>query len=228
VGGLVAWAVERDVVDPELRVSRISVDMFKPVPMRPLRMESFLIREGRRIQVLGVSILDGDTEVTRATVLLLRGGQHPDGDPWTMPQWDVPGPEEVVARPTGSGPDTELSWEIRQISDWNLERGKVWLRERIPFVAGQQLSPLLRAALMADFAHPIGNSGKYGLSFINADLTLYLARYPGEEWIGMESAGHLGTDGIGIGSAWMYDQTGRFGVALVAGMPDARLRNRSG
>jgi hypothetical protein len=224
IGGLVAWAIERDVPDRELQVCRLTVDMFKPVPMRPLRIETYPVRDGRRIQVIGVGIFDGDTEVTRGSALLMRAAEHPDGDPWALPDWDVPGPDAVA----GPSMDTGLSWEIRRMTDWNIEQGRVWMREKIPFVAGQQLSPLVRAALMADFALPLGNSGRHGLSFINADLTLYLARDPAEDWIGMESAGHLGAGGIAIGSAWMYDGAGRFGHAVVAATPDPRLRQRLG
>jgi hypothetical protein len=224
IGGLIAWAVERDLPDADLRVARLTVDMFKPVPMRPLRIETYPVREGRRIRVLEVGIFDGDSEVTRGSALLLKASEHPDGDPWALPEWDVPGPDDVA----GPRLDTGLSWEIRRMTDWNVEQGQVWLRELVPFVAGQSLSPLVRAALMADFAHPLGNSGRHGLSFINADLTLYLARYPHGEWIGMESAGHLGSAGVAIGSAWMYDQAGRFAHAVAAGTPDPRLRQRMG
>jgi Thioesterase-like superfamily len=222
IGGLVAWGVERDVVDPELQVARLTVDMFRPVPMRPLSIRTHPIREGRRLRVLGVSILDGDLEVTHGTALLLRRAEHPDGDPWTPPDWEVPTPDAVAAGALDHG----MSWEIRTVTHWNGQPGQVWLREFVPFVEGQELTPLVRAGLMADFAHPIGNSGRHGLSFINADLTVYLARYPVGEWIGVESAGHLGDSGIGIGSAWMHDLGGRFAHAVVAGTPDPRLRQR--
>ncbi|MCW2523601.1 MAG: hypothetical protein JWO63_1936 [Frankiales bacterium] len=224
VAGLVAWGVERDVAEPELQVSRLTVDMFRPVPMRPLTVRTHPIREGRRLTVMGISILDDTVEVTRATALLLRRSEQPDGDPWTPPDWDVPTPESV----TETSPDSGLSWEIRTITDANGGQGKVWLRERAPFVEGQELSPLIRAAMMADYAHPISNAGRHGLSFINADLTVYLARYPAGEWIGVESAGHIGGGGIGVGSAWMHDSAGRFAHAVVAATPDGRLQQRFG
>jgi Thioesterase-like superfamily len=222
IAGLVAWGVQRDLTDDGLLLSRLTVDMFRPVPMRPLTVTTHPIRMGRRLQVIGVSVLDGDLEVTRGTALLLRRSEQPAGDPWSPPDWRVPLPEQVPGRVLTD----DLSWEIRQIANWNGGPGQVWMRERVPFVEGEQLSPLVRAALMADFANPLGNSGRDGLSFINVDLTVYLARYPVGEWIGMESAGHLGDNGIGIGSAWMHDLDGRFAHATVAGTPDPRLQQR--
>ncbi|WP_425427116.1 hypothetical protein [Blastococcus aggregatus] len=52
------------------------------------------------------------------------------------------------------------------------------MRETAEFVAGQPLTPMLRAALMADFTNPLANSGSVGLAFINVDVTMYLVRDP--------------------------------------------------
>jgi hypothetical protein len=221
VGGLVAWGVQRDSPDPDLQLTRLTVDMVRPVPMRPLRVVTRQGRDGRRLRAFDVSVLDGDVEVARGSALLLRRSEHPGGEPWAPEPWDVP-PPEAFEGVTGGG----MSFEIRQIEDWNGRQGRVWLRERSEFVAGEPLTPMLRAALMADFANPLGNSGGTGLEFINADVTLYLARDPRGEWIGMESAGHVGADGLGAGTAWMYDREGRIGHCVAAALADPRIVSR--
>ncbi|RBY82640.1 thioesterase family protein [Blastococcus sp. TF02A-26] len=221
VGGLVAWAVQRDSPDPDLQLARLTVDMVRPVPMRPLRVLTRRVRDGRRLTAFDVSVVDGDVEVARGSALLLRRSEHPGGEPWAPEAWDVPPPEAFEGATGGA-----MSFEIRRIDDWNGRRGRVWLRERTEFVAGEPLTPMLRAALMADFANPLGNSGGSGLEFINADLTLYLARDPRGEWIGMESAGHVGADGIGAGTAWMYDRDGRIGHCVAAALADPRILSR--
>jgi hypothetical protein len=221
VSGLVAWGVERDDADPGLQVTRLTVDMVRPVPMRPLRVVTRRVRDGRRLRAVDASVVDGDVEVARGSALLLRRSEHPEGEPWAPELWDVPPPETIEGM-TGGG----MSFEIRSIDGWNGEQGRVWMRERVEFVAGQPLTPLLRAALMADFANPVGNSGGDGLEFINADVTMYLARDPRGEWIGMESAGHLGADGVGVGTAWMYDRDGRIGSCVAAALADPRILSR--
>lgn len=222
IGGLVAWGVQRDEPDPELQLARMTVDMVRAVPMRPLRIETRPGREGRRLRVLDVSVLDGDVEVIRGSALLLRRSEHPDADPWAPEPWDVPPPEQIEG-PAG-GP---MAWEIRRITPWgDGGPGKVWMRETAEFVAGQPLTPMLRAALMADFSNPLANSGTGGLAFINVDVTMYLTRDPRGEWIGMESAGHLGADGIGFGTTWMYDRAGRIGHCVAAALPDPRIQAR--
>ena len=61
-----------------------------------------------------------------------------------------------------------------------------WLRDTRALVEGEALSPFVRAALAADFASPVANSGSHGLDHINADLTLHLGRLPEGDWIGIE------------------------------------------
>jgi hypothetical protein len=221
VGGLVAWGVQRDSPEPDFQVTRLTVDMVRPVPMRPLRVLTRRVRDGRRLRAVDASVVDGDVEVARGSVLLLRRSEQPDGEPWAPEPWDVPPPEAIEGSTGGA-----MSFEIRPAGPWNGRQGRVWLRERVPFVAGEPLTPLLRAALMADFVSPLANAGADGLAFINADVTLYLARDPRGEWIGMESTGHLGGDGVGVGTAWMYDRDGRIGSCVAAALPDPRIQLR--
>jgi hypothetical protein len=228
VGGLVAWGVERDHLEatdpgPGLQVARLTVDMFRPVPMKPLRVVTRPVRTGRRLRTVEVGVLDDDVEVTRGSALLLLRSAHPEGEPWAPDGWDAPPPAALPAQEAGS----KLSWEVRRVTGWGEGgRGQVWMRELVPFVAGEELSPVVRAALCSDFANPLVNSGGEGLAFINADVTMYLARDPVGEWIGMEAAGHLGAEGIAVGSGWLHDEAGRFGQSTVAAMPDPRLRQR--
>ena len=42
----------------------------------------------------------------------------------------------------------------------------------------------------------------------------------------MESAGHLGADGIGFGTTWLYDREGRIGHCVAAALPDPRIQRR--
>lgn len=45
---------------------------------------------------------------------------------------------------------------------------------------------------------PIANSSDDGLHDINADDTLAIARYPVGEWIGLEVAQQIASDGIAV------------------------------
>jgi hypothetical protein len=223
VAGLVAWAVERDhpTEGDGLRAGRLTVDMFRAVPMQPLRLTTRVARAGRRIAVVDVSLRSGDVEVTRGSVLRLAAAEHPDGSPWA-PDSDMPDPEPMPS----IGRLPTMAFDLRGDPPLGQGRGRSWLRELGDFVAGEAPSPLVRAALAADFVNPLANSAPGGLRFINADLTVHLARYPRGEWVGLESVGHVGADGVAVGSAWLHDRDGRFGQCLTTALPDGRIAQR--
>jgi hypothetical protein len=215
LAGLAARAVEGAGHDPALRVVRLTVDMFRSPPMSPLHASTRVVRDGRRVRVVDVSIRSADVEVARASALLLRTGLHPDGVIWRAPEWDVPLPETL---PTPEQGDTFGGWEIRLLTPggfWTAERKRLWARDRWQLIAGEQPSPVVRAALAADLPNPLANSSAEGLQFINADLTLFLGRPPVSEWIGLEVAGHVGRDGVAVGSCTLYDTAGVIGSSSV-------------
>ena len=215
LAGLAARAVEGAGHDPALRVVRLTVDMFRSPPMSALHATTRVVRDGRRVRVVDVAIRSTDVEIARAGALLLRTGPHPDGVMWRAPEWDVPLPDTL---PTPEQGDTFGGWEIRLLTPGGFrtaERKRLWARDRWQLVAGEQPSPVVRAALAADLPNPLANSSGEGLQFINADLTLFLGRPPVSEWIGLEVAGHVGHDGVAIGSCTLYDTAGAIGSSSV-------------
>ncbi len=146
---------------------------------------------------------------------MLRAGPHPGGVPWQASEWQVPHPDTLPA--PGDG-DTFGGWDIRLLTPggfWTAQRKRCWARDRWQLVAGEEPSPVVRAALAADLPNPLANSSADGLQFINADLTLFLGRPPVSEWIGLEVAGHLGHDGIAVGTCTLYDTSGTIGSSSV-------------
>jgi hypothetical protein len=215
LAGLTARAVERAERDPALRVVRLTLDMFRSPPMSALKVATRIVRAGRRLRVIEVSIRSVDTELARANVLLLRTGPHPPATPWCAPKWDVPLPD-ALSSPADS--DADGGWDIKVMSPggfWTTYRKRIWARDRWQLVQGEEPSPVVRAALAADLPNPLANSSDAGLQFINADLTLFLARPPVSEWIGLEVADHLGDEGTAIGSCTLYDTSGAIGASTV-------------
>jgi hypothetical protein len=232
LAGLSARAVEQHPdVDPDLRLARLTVDMYRFPPMAPHQVTARVVRQGRRVGALDVSITAGGNEVARASALLLRSGPSPATTAWRAPGWNVPGPDELpaLAAPDGSEP-TPGEWEIRLVNPggfWSDERKQVWARDNRPLVAGEPFTPLVRAALSADLPNPLANAGAEGLSFINADLTLFLARPPGSDWIGLEVAAHIAADGLAIGTCTLYDLTGPIGWSSVCAVANEVMGSSS-
>ncbi len=103
-----------------------------------------------------------------------------------------------------------------------VEQKRAWIREARLLVAGEPLTPFVRAAIAADFTNPFANSGNRGLNFVNADITLYLHRLPETEWVGFEVASHQSEDGIAVGECTLYDTRGPIGHSTVCGVANAR------
>ncbi|HTD49965.1 MAG TPA: acyl-CoA thioesterase domain-containing protein [Acidimicrobiia bacterium] len=215
LAGLAARAVENAGHDAALRVVRLTVDMFRSPPMAPMTVTTAVVRDGRRVRVVDLSLRSAGLEVGRARALLLRTGPHPDVTMWRTSDWDAAPPERLDSQLDGAD---RGGWDIRLISPggfWTAERKRVWVRDRWQLVEGETPSPVVRAALAADLPNPLANAGTEGLQFINADLTLFLGRPPISEWIGLDVTSHVGQDGIAVGTCNLYDTAGAIGSSSV-------------
>lgn len=245
LSGLVAYDAEANCLSEEdaitFQPSRITADLFRPPPMSPLIVTSEVIRSGKRIKVIDVKIAAtvegrGVIDVARGNVVLLKKSENPEGDIWTPPAWSIEPPDEDKPFPqrTDFGTNERGShpiWETVNIQDDvgvpyidNSPRNRplgirrAWVRETYNFVSGEPTSQLVRIAQVADFANPFTNSGTKGLSYINADVVLYLHRTPIGSWIGIETSYHGSEEGVSVGTMSLYDKLGRVGTSTVCGL----------
>jgi hypothetical protein len=222
LAGLVAWGAERHS-DPDLQPARLTVDMFRPGTLAPTRVDTRLVRDGRRIRVVDSSVVANGVEICRGTTVFLRRSHEPRGETWYPPEWSVPAPDEISPMERGTA-EWGMPWESRGITPWGAltEHRQVWVRETRPFVEGEVLTPFMRAALVADMANGQTNASPVGLAYINADLTMTIARLPEGEWLGMDSRSRATADGVSAGSVDLYDGKGRIGQVTLIGIADER------
>jgi hypothetical protein len=225
LGGLMARAMEAGHGEEGLHFTRLTVDLFRNAPLEPLRVRTERVRDGRRIRVVDADVESGGRAIARASAVLLRRTEQPAGRVPSTPPWDAPPPEELPG-PAGSLlPIRLFDAGNRPITLWH-EAGdqprRMWLREARPLVAGESLSPFVRAALAADTASPLVHAGEDGLEFINADYTLTLSRLPLSEAVGMESGGHSSEDGIAVGCCTLHDATGPIGYCVTTAVANPR------
>jgi hypothetical protein len=235
LAGLLGHTVEQRFGGPGFHFARLTIDLFRLPMLSPVSINVRLVREGNRIKVAeGVIAQAGPetVEVARGTVVMLRRTEQPEGTVWTPPPWDVPRPDEVPPpsfRGEGPRPPAAFTpmWETRPITGrgfGGVEQKRAWIRETRLLVAGEPLTPFVRAAIAADYTNPFANSGDRGLNFVNADITLYLHRLPETEWIGFEVASHQSEEGIAVGECTLYDERGAIGHSLVCGVANSRSR----
>jgi hypothetical protein len=210
-----------------MRLVRWEVRLLRPVPMRPLRVTAAVLREGRRVQLVEAALHGEDGEVCRASGLRFRVRENldlPTGD-GTLPP--PPGPEqarttEFVSR---SHSFIETGVEMRFLRGSMRPTGPatVWTRLRCAVVEGEQPSPLTRVAAVADFGNGISALVPWeSWLFINAELTVYVHRPPGGEWICLDARSELDPAGTGLAHSVLSDERGSIGHALQALLVDRR------
>jgi len=92
--------------------------------------------------------------------------------------------------------------------------GAIWYRVERPLVEGFGVSQAMRAVVAADFCN--GTSAALDFHdwiFLNADLTVSMAREPVGEWILVDAESWIGPEGAGLAMARLADRRGYFGRA---------------
>ncbi|MQY29400.1 acyl-CoA thioesterase domain-containing protein [Nocardia aurantia] len=228
LAGLLARALERAHSGEDLHFARLTVDMFRNAPMEPLRATTERVREGRRIRVADAVLHSSVGPVARASAVLLRRGEQPTGFVPNVPEWNAPPPDQLPDTMKPEFPIQMFDAENNPIHYWGDSgtlRRRIWVHEFSPLVAGESLSPFVRAALAADAASPMTHAAKK-LEFINADYTLLLSRLPMTDVVGLESGGHISEDGIAVGHATVYDIAGAIGHCTTTALANTRTTGK--
>jgi hypothetical protein len=217
---LVSWAAEKIPTREPMRVARITIDLLRPVPIAPLEIRSEVVREGKKIQLCSITLLANGVEVTRASVLKIRASPLELPDHIEDERIQLPGPEggETPRQLIGSASNAfihGLSLRIVRGGFRTLGPGACWFRAERSVIEGQPISPLMRAAMTADFCNGVSSVLNFDeWTFLNADLTVSLARMPVSEWILLDAQTWLGDNGAGIAFARLGDERGYFGRAV--------------
>jgi len=231
VGGLLGWAVERAVDDPQLQPARLTVDLPAPTALEPIEVHTRVQHDRRRLRLVEAVLIQRGAPVARGTALFLRRGPQPDGDVWSPSVQMPPLPLEddgthpsLFMRTYGWGagiqnPDPE----------WANTYGPkyTWLHETRPLIDDDPMTPFTRAAMAADITASIANWGTQGLQFINADYTLTLSRLPEGPHIGLASLTHYSHDGVATGSAVLVDHKGPIGSGASVSIAHSGFRPAS-
>jgi hypothetical protein len=213
---LVTWVVEQMPAPTPMRVARLTLDLMRPVPIAPLTIEREVLRQGRKIQLCAVRLLADGKEVVRASVLKVRHEAQVLPDDVVETPLDIPLPEHCKALDTkGMNPFT-AGLTVRSARGSLIEpRGApVWFRIERDVIAGAAVSQAMRAAVAADFCNTSSPLDFRAWRFLNADLTVSLAREPVGDWILLNAETWVGPDGAGIAAGRLGDRLGYFGRAV--------------
>ena len=227
---LLGRALERCEPRDDTRIARATFDILRPVPVGPLAVEARMARPGRRVAMLHATLTADGVEVMRAQAWRIRTV------PLDLTATDLAATSDAAIPPPETGdassayPSTEdvgyhTAMEWRFISgDWqSVGPSVVWLRMQVPLVAGEEQSPLQRVLVAADCGSGVSAAVDFHTHvYINPDLTVALHRDPVGEWIALDAATSLSSDGIGLASTAIADREGVIGRGLQSLLVDKR------
>ena len=203
--------------DDGLTFARITFDILRPVPIQPLRIETEVLRPGRRVQQVAatLTLAEDGTELMRATGWRVAAppfgaGSEPEQAPPPLPEESTP-----VRLPWW---DTDVAYHAAL--EWRLATGSieepgpacVWTRVAIPLVAGEPTTPLQHLLVMGDAASGVSWVLDWDrFTFPNVDYSVHLQRVPYGEWLAMDAVTRIGPESFGQTYSILHDRDGRFG-----------------
>lgn len=224
---LVARAAELFPSARPMRVARMTVDLLRPVPVAALDIETEVVREGRKIQLLQIRLLADGRECARASVLKLREEALDLPPHEGFRTLDLAPPPEDDPRSDGFGPThgfgSGMSARIAR-GEWGQPGpAAVWFRAERRIVQGEETTPLMRAALTADFSNGVSSVLDFNQwTYINGDLTVSFARQPVGTWMLLDAETWVGDSGGALACARLADRDGYFGRAVQSVLVERR------
>ena len=227
---LVGRAIEGLEPDGEWQVARFTLEILRPIPLAPLRVEARVTRPGRRVQLVEASLVDERGEVAKASAWRIRPSDEPvpeagDEPPPFEPPLDAP-PLPMFDPPwEGESYFTAMEWRTAAGAFFEPGPAAAWMRMRIPLLDGEEPSPLARVLVAADSGNGISSvASPLEYLFINTELSVHLFRLPVGEWVCLDAVSRIDPSGIGVAESILWDEVGRLGrgnQALLVARRDA-------
>ncbi|QKT08670.1 thioesterase family protein [Gordonia sp. X0973] len=228
VCALGARAAESAGARDGFRPARFTVDMFRAARSIPTTTEATIVRDGGRVRVVQVDILqhrddDDPVCVARSTTVFLKESANPHGERWTPPSTFDPPPAaaddyypffaaDATTTADGTPVDT-VAWTHDFSAMQGPGRKRNWA-QTLPVVPGEEPSPFVLAVTAAESTSAVGNWGTTGIALINCDLTVALSRLPIGRRVGVQAQFHSEDDGISVSTTTIYDEAGAIGTGV--------------
>lgn len=211
LNALIAQLVEQTPTPVPMATARLVIDILKPTRMDRVVPKLAMLREGKRLQLVELELVQDGTTTVRATALRVRIAHSPATEA-------IPRPHPAEGLP---GFNSERS-AFRRVIETRLESGGlevhgpgvVWARVFGEVVPGIGVSPFVQAALAADFGSGLSSFVDWReWSFANVDISLHLTRPPQGEWVRVAASSESAGNGFAVVATELDDLHGRFGHA---------------
>jgi hypothetical protein len=212
---LLVRQLESTAPDTDSVLARVTVEILGPVPVADLTVRSSVLRPGRSVRLHGAELLADDRPVVTATAWWMTTNHTKDvmaGLPEPMPPVST-GTPQPVADGWRSGYLEAMEWISIDGGGIGIPGpALVWGRQRVPLVDGEEPTGLQRLMAVADSGNGLSNRlDPREWFFINTELTVHLWRPPVGEWIGVDANTAIGSNGLGVATTTLHDETGPLG-----------------
>lgn len=226
VGALFGYVADEFLKQfPSFVISRLSMNLFKPVPLAALEIKTDVVRDGGRLKLARFTALFQGKPVADAEALFQV--KQPFSPPdWIPARRMPPRPEQGIPFFTlqdlveQRGLDMPKGFHsrlcIKEITPFD-DRGATtaWLKVPVDILEGVPLSPLVQVAMLSDMGNGTGQIQFPGArGTINADIVLTLSRLPQSEWLCLASNNQFTPDGVGMIHTHLFDDFGEIGHVM--------------
>ena len=211
--------MEQLLTDSGHQLTRLVVDLTRPVPMAGFKVEAEMVRPGRSVSTLRSALIDREgRQLVTANGLALRQLDGSVVPSTSSPQRELsqatPG-EFPIKRTLHHQPGFAQSTKVRYPPNETSDPGPttIWMAT-VPLIEGEEPSPFQRICPLADCGNAFSrNAEPWDIGFVNPDLTIVLDRQPKGAWLGSSSHSRWHDNGTGVAYATLFDQDGDVGTA---------------
>ena len=217
--GAIARSVEIVAGDGKL-LTRLTLDLIRPIPMAGFRVDVEMRREGRKVSTAAavLSDLNGKPCVT-GTALLVAPSETPGVPTAAVAPLKVadaaPGPFPLQT-PVHHLDAFGSFMNVRYPEDETPDPGptKMWMKV-MSLVEGEVPSSFQRICPLADCGNATArNAEPQAVGFVNPDLTIVAHRQTSADWLLSDGVSHWQENGIGLAEARISDEDGPVATAL--------------
>ena len=214
LAGLLVEIARQKMPAPNMHPARLYLSIIRPVLTGELCWEIELVKGGKNIQQVKVSLYQNTKLVVHGTLLsYLTRPQSPKGASVVLPEW------AKAAGRSPDWPDDTMMHFAKDVSDVKIIRGQMlgsqgegaaWIDVGVDQLLDHfPLSDYARMAMVSDFSNALSSviSVDQG-RFINADLSIEFLRASTDEALMLSSKTYSVGEGSGIVDGQIYDQKG--------------------
>ena len=212
--GIICAELEQFYPRADMRIGRISLDIFGLIPLEQFTVTTQVIRPGKTIE-----LIESTMAAKGRTCIVART--------WRMFAQDTSNVAAIEDSPIlqpekfepWSGMQTWPGGFIQSIETRNQPnehrngQGTVWATTTKNMIDGEETSDFVRLMGIVDIANGIAPRQQlpFKWGFPNLDLQIHMHRLPQGKWLGIQGVQQYGADGVGLSSAILHDVYGPFG-----------------